>query len=73
MMSSTVWVRLVLSPAPSHLVSSMTSCCCVTVPVAVPDEWSIALALCCSCTIAARLTELPTQSCCTTSYYSKPM
>jgi hypothetical protein len=29
----------------------------------MPDEWSIALALCCNCTIVTRLTELPAQSC----------
>jgi hypothetical protein len=30
--------------------------------IAVPDEWSIALALYYGCTIAARLTELPAQN-----------
>jgi hypothetical protein len=31
--------------------------------VAVPDEWSTTLALCCSRTVATRLTVLPAQSC----------
>jgi hypothetical protein len=43
-MSSTVWARLVLSPATLHSVSGTTWCRCVTSPVAVPDRWPTALA-----------------------------
>jgi hypothetical protein len=49
-----------------HVVASLGT-------VAVPDEWSIALALCCSCTIATRLTVLPAQSCQTTMHCGKPL
>jgi hypothetical protein len=60
MMSSTACVRLVLSSAPSHSVSSNTTSRCTVV---VPDEWSIAQALCCSCTVAASLNVLSAQNC----------
>jgi hypothetical protein len=93
MIFSTAWVRLVLSPASLHSVSSVATCCCIAgclqrrgyawpchLPhctrlaawrravallgtVAVPNEWSIALALCYNHTVATRMTGLPTQSC----------
>jgi hypothetical protein len=40
---------------------------------AVPDEWSTTLALCCNCTLATRLTELPAQSHWTTPHCGKPV
>jgi hypothetical protein len=58
-----------------HCTQSTVWHCAVAslVTVAVSDEWSITLALCCSHTVATCLTELPTQSCWTTPYYSKPL
>jgi hypothetical protein len=63
MMSSTAWVRLVYrlphctwSAVWHRVVASMRT-------VAVSDEWSISLALCCSHTVATRSTMLPAQSC----------
>jgi hypothetical protein len=51
MMFLTVWACLVLLPATLHSVSGMTWCRCVTRTVAVPDRWSMALALYCSRTV----------------------
>jgi hypothetical protein len=52
MISSTVWARLVLSPVTLHSVSSVAPAVESLGTVAVSGEWSIVLALYCSCTVA---------------------
>jgi hypothetical protein len=52
MMSSTAWVRRVLSPATQHSVICVVLCRYVTRPVAVADRWSTALTLGCSRLVA---------------------
>jgi hypothetical protein len=63
MISSTVWVRLVLSPASLQSVSSVAPCSYVAVHCSVPNEWSIALVLCYSHTVATCVTVMHDQSC----------
>jgi hypothetical protein len=52
MISSTAWIHLVLSPASLQSVSNVAPCSYVVVHCSVPNEWSIALALCYSHTVA---------------------
>jgi hypothetical protein len=63
MMSSTMWVCPVLSPATLRPGSGTTRSHCVTRPVAVPVWWAAALGPGCSHTEATRLVVLPSQSC----------
>jgi hypothetical protein len=59
MMSSMMWACLILSRTTLYSVSGTTWCCCITRPVVLPDMCPTAVALGCSHTVAARLTELP--------------
>jgi hypothetical protein len=63
MMSSTAWVRPVLSPATLRLGSGTACSHCVSRHVAVLFWWAAALGPGYSHTVATRLIVLPSQSC----------